>query len=179
MLRDLGAPIVDADAVAREVVEPGTPALAEIVARWGPRVLGPDGRLDRKRLGAIAFADPAERRALEAITHPRIAAASQQRIAAHAAAGAPVVVYEAALLVERGLHRGMDALIVVSASPAAQKQRLMARDGLSAAEADARLAAQLPLADKLAAADHVVDNSGSIDETRRRVEDIWREILER
>lgn len=176
MLRALGAPVVDADAIAREVVEPGQPALAEIVGRWGPGVLGPDGRLDRKRLAAIVFADPDERRALEAITHPRIAERSRARIAEFAARGAPAVVYEAALIVENKLYEWMDALIVVAVPPDVQRARLMARDGITAAEADARIAAQLPLADKVAVATYVVDNSGSVDDTRAQVERIWEEV---
>ena len=176
MLRQLGAPIVDADQLAREVVEPGTPALSEIVARWGEDVLDADGRLDRKRLGDIVFKDPEARRALEAITHPRIAAAGQQAIAKHAAAGAEVVVYEAALIVENKLHSWMDALIVVSVSPKVQLQRLMARDGISADDAQARIDAQLPLVDKVAVADYVIDNSGPLSHTREHVAQMWDEI---
>jgi dephospho-CoA kinase len=178
ILRELGAPIVDADQVAREIVEHGTPALAEIVARWGEGVLDGDGRLDRKALGDIVFGDDEQRKALNAITHPRIAMASQQKLAELAATGAPAIVYEAALIVENGLHTGgwMDALIVVSVSPEVQRERLMRRDRLSAADADARLAAQLPLADKVAAADYVIDNSGSIEETRAQVEATWSQI---
>jgi dephospho-CoA kinase len=173
MLRALGAEVVDADAVAREVVEPGTPALAELRARFGQDILDGDGRLDRKRLGARVFSDPEARAAVNAITHPRIAAESQRRIAAAAAAGADVVVYEAALIVENQLHRGMDALIVVAVPEPVQLSRLMARDGLDEAAARERLAAQLPLADKVAAADHVIDNSGSLDTTRAQVADLW------
>ena len=133
MLRDLGAPIVDADAVAREVVEPGSPALAEIVERWGESVLNADGRLDRKKLGDIVFGDDEARRALNAITHPRIAAASQRGIADLAAAGAAAIVYEAALIVENQLHKGMDALVVVSVPKEVQLQRLVERDGIGKA----------------------------------------------
>ncbi len=176
MLRDLGAPVVDADQVAREVVEPGTPALANIVERWGETVLDANGYLDRKKLGDLVFGDDEARLALNAITHPRIAAASQQRIADLAAAGAEVIVYEAALIVENHLHKGMDALVVVSVPPKVQLQRLVERDGIGTAEAEARLDAQLPLADKVAVADHVVDNSGAIEDTRRQVEAIWTEI---
>lgn len=114
MLRALGAPIVDADLLAREVVEPGTPALAEIEARFGAEVLGPDGRLDRKRLGERVFADPGARAALNAITHPRIAQASAAALAELATAGHKVAFYEAALLVENRLHERLGGLIVVS-----------------------------------------------------------------
>jgi dephospho-CoA kinase len=176
MLRELGAPIVDADEVARRVVEPGTPALAEIAARFGADVIGVDGRLDRKRLGERVFGDPAARVELERITHPRIAAAAQQEIAAHAAAGAAVVIYDAALIVENGLHRALHGLIVVSVPRDVQKRRLMARDGIDEAAAEARIAAQLPLEDKLRVATHVVDNGGTIAGTRAQVERIWAEL---
>ncbi len=176
ILRELGAPIVDADQVARDVVEPGTPALEEIVARFGPEVVDADGRLERKRLGDIVFADDDARAALNAIIHPRIAAASQQRIAALAAAGEPIVVYEAALIVENKLTSWMEALIVVSVSRGVQVPRLMARDGIDAIAAEARLAAQLPLEDKVAVADYVVDNSGTLEQTRAQVERLWARI---
>src|SRR5262245_2443565 len=107
MLRDLGAPVVDADEVARQVVAPGMPALAEIPAQLGDTVIGADGTLSRKRLADIIFADPQARAALNAITHPRIREATQAAIAEHAARGAPVVVYEATLIVENQLNRWM------------------------------------------------------------------------
>jgi dephospho-CoA kinase len=176
MLRELGAPVVDADVLAREVVEPGRPAYEDIVREFGAGVLAPDGAIDRKALGARVFGDAAARARLNAITHPRIAQAAQEAVARHAAAGAPVVIYEAALIVENGLHRALDGLIVVSVPAEVQVARTMARDGLDEAAARARLAAQLPLADKLAVASHVVDNSGSPAETRAQVERIWREL---
>ncbi len=159
-LRRIGAAVVDADQLARQVVEPGQPALAELAARFGAEMLLPDGSLDRKRLGAVVFADAAARRDLERITHPRIAAAGQAAIAGHAAAGAAIVLYEAPLIVENGLHRGLDALIVVAVPLEVQRQRLMARDGSTAEAAEARIAAQLPLAKKLEVATWVVDNAG-------------------
>ncbi|HKA88269.1 MAG TPA: dephospho-CoA kinase [Haliangiales bacterium] len=176
MLAELGAPVVDADALARRVVEPGQPAFDDIVAEYGRDVLLPDGAIDRKKLADIVFGDDARRRRLNAITHPRIAAASRAEVAAHAAAGANVVIYEAALLVENGIHRTLDGLIVVACSPEEQLRRLMARDGLDEAAARARIAAQLPLAEKLAAATFVVDTSGPFDDTRRQVERVWRTL---
>jgi len=158
MLAESGAAIVDADLLARQVVEPGQPALAELVARFGTGILTPDGVLDRKRLGAIAFSDPVARADLNRITHPRIAAASAAAIATWADAGASVVFYEAALLVENRTHLGMAALLVVAASEAVQLQRLMNRDGIDEAAARARIASQAPLADKLAAATWVIQN---------------------
>lgn len=176
MLRELGAPVIDADLLAREVVAPGSDGLAAIVERFGPTVLDASGALDRKRMAERVFADADARAALNAITHPRIAAAGQREIARLAAEGAPVCVYEAALIVENGLQAWMHALIVVAVPPEVQRARLMERDGIDAAAAEARLAAQLPLADKVAVADYVVDNSGSVHETRAQVERIWDEV---
>jgi dephospho-CoA kinase len=159
-LRARGAAVVDADELARRVVEPGQPALAELTTYFGTSILTDDGRLDRKALGARVFADPVARARLGQITHPRIAALSQQEIARHGAAGAGVVFYEAALLIENKLHTSLAATVVVAAEPAVQRARMASRDGLSPAEADARLAAQLPLADKRAVATWVIDNDG-------------------
>lgn len=176
-LQELGAPIVDADQVARQVVEPGTPALAEIAGAW-PEVVDAGGRLDRKKLGDIVFADPDARRRLEQITHPRIAAASQKEVAAHAARGEPVVIYEAALIVENRLYTWMDGLIVVSAPEQVQIQRLMERDGIDREAARARIAAQLPLAKKRDVATWIIENDGSLEETRARTREVWRRISE-
>ena len=176
MLRALGAPVVDADRLARQVVEPGSPALAEIATRFGADVLDSEGRLDRPRMAARVFSDPGARAELEAITHPRIAAASGEAFAALAAEGHRVAFYEAPLLVERRLHEGMAGVIVVAVPEEVQIARLTARDGLDEAAARARIAAQLPLADKIAVARWVVDNSGSLEHTRAQVEAIWREI---
>jgi dephospho-CoA kinase len=178
MLRELGAPVVDADLVARQVVEPGTPALAEIVGRFGREVVDADGRLDRKRLADEVFGDLAARRDLNAITHPRIAAASAAALADLASGGAPVAIYEAALLVENRAHEQLDGLIVVAVPEAMQLARLCARDGIDEVAARARLAAQLPLADKVAVADWVIDNAGMLDETRAQVADVWRRVQE-
>lgn len=178
LLRDLGAQIVDADEIAREVVLPGTPALEELVARFGDAVLGEDGSLDRKQLGALVFRDPGARADLNAITHPRIAAASKARIVALVDKGADPVIYEAALLVENRAHEWLDALIVVSVPPEVQVARLMARDNISEREARERLGAQLPLAAKVAVADYVIENSGTLEQTRNRVTELWLQLRE-
>ena len=175
-LRDRGAVVVDADAIAREVVEPGQPALADLVARFGPDVVGADGRLDRTRLGAIVFADPDARTAINAITHPRIVARSTERFRAAGDAGAGVVFYEAALLVETGRHEELDGLIVVIASPAVQERRLIERDGHAPAAARSRIAAQLPAAAKRAAATWVIENDGELAALDRRVDEVVGEI---
>jgi dephospho-CoA kinase len=169
LLTQRGAAIVDADRLARQVVEPGQPALAELVARFGAAILTTDGQLDRKRLAAIAFNDKAARADLGKITHPRIAAASAAAIATWADAGANVVFYEAPLLVENRAHAGLAGLIVVAAPPEIQHTRLMARDGMTADEASARIAAQLPLADKVAVATWVIENTGDRDALERAV----------
>jgi dephospho-CoA kinase len=179
MLRELGAPIVDADLLARAVVEPGTPALAEIANRFGPDVLDADGRLDRKRLATRVFADDVARAQLNAITHPRIAEASRAAMGTMGGQGHPVALYEAALLVENRVHLGLDGLIVVAVSEDEQIARLSRRDRIDADAARARLAAQLPLAAKIAVADWVIDNGGSTEDTRAQVERVWREVKAR
>jgi dephospho-CoA kinase len=171
-LRDRGAVVVDADVIAREVVEPGQPALAALVERFGAGVLGADGRLDRGRLAAIVFADPEARAAINAITHPRIIARSTERFRDAAAAGAGVVFYEAALLVETGRHQELDGLVVVLASPAVQERRLIDRDGHTPEAARARIAAQLPAAAKRAAATWVIENDGELAALDRRVDEV-------
>jgi dephospho-CoA kinase len=177
MLRELGAEVVDADQVAREVVEPGRPAFDDVVRAFGREVLGPDGHIDRKKLGAIVFADAEKRRALNAITHPRIAAATAEKLAALAQAGAKVAIYEAALLVENGVHKGLGGLIVVAADEDKQVARVVARDGLTEDEARARIAAQMPLAEKVRAATWVVDTNGTHEDTREQVQRLWRELV--
>jgi dephospho-CoA kinase len=176
LLVERGAVVIDADQLARQVVEPGQPALAELVVRFGPTILAPDGQLDRKRLAAIAFGDPVARADLGRITHPRIAAASQQAIATWADAGANVVFYEAALLVENRSLGWLAGLIVVSAPPEVQEARLVERDGLSVDDARARIAAQAPLADKLAVATWVIENRGDRDALVREVDRVVADI---
>jgi dephospho-CoA kinase len=164
-----GIPVVDADQLARDVVRTGEPALREIAARFGEAVLLADGSLDRKALGARVFQNPAERAALNAIVHPRIAEASAAKMAALAEVGHEVAVYEAALLVENGLAESFDGLIVVVAPEEEQLARLVLRDGMSEAEARARLAAQLPAAEKAKRATHLLDNGGSLADLEAQV----------
>jgi dephospho-CoA kinase len=176
MLAERGAAVIDADQLARKVVEPGQPALAELVARFGAAILTADGQLDRKRLAAIAFADEGARADLNRITHPRIAAASAQAIAAWADAGANVVFYEAALLVENRTYTGLAGLIVVSTPEDTQVSRMMVRDGLTADEARARIAAQLPLEQKVAVATWVIENTGDLDALGREVDRLVKDV---
>ncbi|RYZ42803.1 MAG: dephospho-CoA kinase [Myxococcaceae bacterium] len=176
MLRELGARVLDADVIAREVVEPGTPGLQRISERF-PGVVGPDGRLDRVKLGTHIFADPAERAALNAIVHPQVRAAFLDKLQALEAEGITHAVYDVPLLIETGLHSAMEGVAVVWVPRDVQKARLMTRDGLDAQAAEARLAAQLSLDDKRAHATWVIDNSGAPESTRPQVEAVWRAML--
>ncbi|MEQ1503226.1 MAG: dephospho-CoA kinase [Myxococcota bacterium] len=178
-LRERGVPVIDADLVAREVVEPGTPGLAQVVAAFGPTALGTDGRLDRAAMRARIAADPDDRRRLEAITHPEIRRVTAERLIACAAAGAPAAVVEAALLVETGGYRMYPVLIVVSCGPAVQLARVRARDGVDEAQARAIVATQLPLADKERVATHVIRNDGTLDALRTEVDRVWDAITPR
>jgi dephospho-CoA kinase len=175
----LGVPVVDADKLARDAVAPGSQGLSEIVATFGPDVLLADGSLDRKALGARVFADSSLRARLNAITHPRIAQLGAQQIAEHGRSGASYVLYEAALIVENNLQRAMQGLVVVSVDPIVQLARLRKRDGLSQAEAEARVAAQMPLEKKLEVADFVIDNSGEPEVVTERVHEVHGLILAR
>jgi dephospho-CoA kinase len=173
MFSALGAEVIDADQLAREVVEPGQPALAEIVAAFGPQMLQPDGRLDRARLGAVVFADADARQKLDAITHPRIRERIRQEVEARA--GRPgLLILDIPLLYESGREGTVEKVMVVWVDRATQVQRLVARDGLSLEQAEQRLAAQLPLDEKRSRADEVIDNSGPPDRTRRQVEALYR-----
>ena len=169
ILRRLDVPVVDADDIARRIAEPGSDVLERIRAEFGDRVLDADGRLDRPALARIVFSDPVRRRRLEAITHPAIVARSAELLSDHVQHGHAVVVYEAPLLVETGRYRDFALLIVVTARPETQLARLMARDGLDEAEARDRLAAQLPMEDKVAVADLVIDNDGDLESLERAV----------
>jgi len=180
MFRELGAPVIDADVISREVVEPGRPALAEIAAAFGPSVLLPDGRLDRGALGRMVFGDDVARGRLEAIVHPHVFAAEQERLEALRAQGRhPWAIVDAALLIEAGTYRRKDAVILVYVDESTQLARLQARDGLSRREALQRLAAQMPLKKKRRYADYIIDNGGDLDETRRQVQGVWAELKSR
>jgi dephospho-CoA kinase len=173
----LGMPVIDADLLAREVVAPGGDALRELAAAFGTEILSADGSLDRKALGARVFGAPAALAKLNAITHPRIGMLSATRVREALASGAPYVLYEAALIVENNLHRTMGALVVVSVSPDVQRARLMAREGLSADDAELRLRSQAPLEAKLKAATYVIDNSGPPEALPARVSAVHLALL--
>ncbi|MES2637988.1 MAG: dephospho-CoA kinase [Myxococcota bacterium] len=175
LLRAQGVPVLDLDRVARDVVAPGEPALTEIAALWPAVVV--DSALDRKALGAVIVADPAAKRALETITHPRIWERMERWLAEQEAAGAPVAVVEAALMVETGSYTRYDKLLVVSCAPEVQRARLASREGYDAATVERWLAAQMPLAAKEAVADVVIHNDTSPEALAARTAAAWREIL--
>jgi dephospho-CoA kinase len=168
-----GAIIIDADVLAREVVEPGTPALAAIIDRFGPQVLS-DGQLDRTRLAQIVFADPLARRDLERIVHPavRARAADLERAAGRAA----VVVHVIPLLVETGQQEDFDLVVTVDVDHETQIKRLIARNGYTRAEAESRIAAQASREDRRIAADVVLDNTGSVPQLREQIDALWAEL---
>ena len=163
MLEARGIPVVDADAVARDVVAPGTEGAEAVRARFGDAVMAPDGGVLRAALASRVYPVAEERAALNAILHPRIAAESARRLQALGAQGHPFAVYDAALLVETGSWRAMEALMVVSCAPAGQRARLLARNGGDSSDADARIAAPLPLAEKERVATWVLRNDGTVD----------------
>jgi len=178
MFRALGCVIIDADLLAREVVEPGQPAYREIVEAFGPGVLQPDGGLDRKALGAVVFADSARRRRLEAITHPRIRERFAARLAELAGQGFDgIVIFDAPVMIESGNYRTMDRLVVVTSDEASQVARQQARDVLGEAGARRRIESQMPLAEKARLADYVVDNSGDLAATEAQVREVHRALL--
>ncbi len=172
-----GAAIIDADVIAREVVAPGTPGLAAVVDAFGPSVLRPDGALDRERLGRLVFADPPARERLNAIVHPLVRQETARRFA-EAPDGA-VVVNDVPLLVETGLAASYDVVVVVTAEPGTQVRRLVERRGMIEEDARARIAAQAPLADKVAVADHVVHNEGDLADLEAQVDALWQWLRQR
>jgi dephospho-CoA kinase len=176
-----GAVIIDADVAAREVVAPGTPGLAQVAAAFGAEVLGPDGTLDRERLGAMVFRDPALRAKLNAIVHPLVREwmGAAERAAADAAHGGLIVVHDVPLLAESGLADGFDLVIVVDVPPELQVERLVSERGMTHHQARARMAAQASRDQRLAIADLVIDNSGSLDDLDRRVAEVWADLQRR
>lgn len=177
LLAEHGAVVVDADALAREAVEPGTPGLAAVVAEFGTEVLAEDGSLDRARLGGIVFADPARREALEAIVHPYVGRRSAELMAA--APPDAVVVYDVPLLVEKRLQGHYDVVVVVDVGEETQIRRLLAAREMTETEVRARITAQASRAERLAVADVVVDNEGDLDSLRARVDEVWKELRAR
>jgi dephospho-CoA kinase len=177
MFRELGAVIIDADQVARLVVEPGQPAWKEIVERFGKEVLNPDGTINRSRLGEIVFRDEEKREELNRITHPRIIERIKEIIEKYRKEGAKIVIIEAALIVEKGgMKPIIDDLIVVTADEETQMRRLTQMVGLSQEDALLRIKSQMPTSEKIKHATYVIDNSGGLEETREQVKKVWEMI---
>jgi len=179
MFRALGCVILDADILAREVVEPGQPAYGQIVAQFGRGVLQADGTLDRKAVAERVFVEPAERQRLEAIVHPAIRARLTTQLADLVARGYDgIVIFDAPVMIESGNYRSVDRLVVVTADDAAQMSRQLARDATTAEAARRRIASQLPLADKVKLADYVIDNGGSLAATEAQVRAVHQALLD-
>ncbi|MFD8379422.1 dephospho-CoA kinase [Streptomyces sp. NPDC059679] len=177
MLSSYGAVLIDSDRIAREVVEPGTPGLAAVVAEFGPGLLTPDGALDRPKLGGIVFSDPERLRALNAIVHPLVRARSAEL---EAAAGPDaIVVHDVPLLAENGLAPLYDMVMVVDAAPGTQLDRLVRLRGMTEDEARARMAAQATRDERLAVADVVIDNDGPLEALEPQVRKVWADLVER
>ncbi|MYZ35932.1 MULTISPECIES: dephospho-CoA kinase [unclassified Streptomyces] len=177
LLTGYGAVLIDSDRIAREVVEPGTPGLAAVVAEFGPEVLTADGRLDRPKLGAIVFADQDRLRALNAIVHPLVRARSAE-LESEAGPDA-IVVHDVPLLVENGMTGLFDLVVVVDASPETQLDRLVRKRGMAESEARDRMAAQATREERRAVADVVIDNDGPLERLEPRVREVWKELTER
>ncbi len=176
-----GAVVIDADVAAREVVAPGTPGLARVAETFGAGVLRPDGALDRERLGALVFRDAALRAKLNAIVHPLVAEwmAAAESAASGAAHGDPIVVHDVPLLAENGRAGDFDVVVVVDVPPQLQVERLVSQRGFAPDQARARMAAQASREQRLAVADLVIDNSGSLDDLDRRVAEVWADLRRR
>jgi dephospho-CoA kinase len=176
ILRRLGAAIVNADDLSREVVQPGQQCWKDIVNTFGADVLNPDQTIDRQKLRKIIFNDPQDRQKLEAIIHPRVRALAEQRIREHGAAGYEIVVYEVPLLFEVNIHHWLRPVILVASDVATQKKRLQERDQLTEPEAAKHIAAQMSLEEKRRLADYVIENDGSLADLERQVQKILEEI---
>jgi dephospho-CoA kinase len=177
MLEDLGAPIIDYDVIAREIVKPGKPAWKDIVACFGERVLKEDREIDRKKLSDIVFRDAGKRKQLEGFTHPRIIEEAARRADAIAAEKPNAVIQVAVpLLIEINMQDKFHKVLLVYAPREIQIERLIKRDGITREAAESILKAQLPIDDKLKYADFVIHNEGTLEETRRQVEEVWEEL---
>ena len=177
ILRGLGAYIIDADKIARQVVEPEKPAWFEIVKFFGRDIINKDKTINRKRLGEIIFNDPVKKRKLEEIVHPKVIEEENRLVKEYGRKNPNgIVIIDAALLIEAGSHKRVDKLIVVYADKETQFKRLSERDRLSRADAEKRTASQLPLDKKVKMADFVIDNSKGIEETRRQTIDIFNKL---
>lgn len=178
-LREHGVPVIDADQLAREAVAPGSEALAAIERLFGSEVIASDGTLDRKRVASIVFGDDEKRRALNAIVHPQVSRLTLEAASQLREAGAQLACYEAALIVENGVADAFRPLVVVSVPEHLQVERTVKRDGVTPDEALARIRAQISPAERIAAADYVIENAGSLDDLKRRTDEVLAAIRAR
>jgi len=176
MLRELGANVIDADAIARDIVRPGMPAYEEIIEYFGDGVLDETGNLDREKLGAIVFSDDEKRRRLESLTHPRVYQEMLRQTHELIDRGIEIAVMDVPLLFESGAESWLNPVILVYAPEDVQLERLMKRDECDEEQARARISSQMPIEEKKEKADYVIDNSGSPDDTRAQVESLWKKI---
>ncbi|HVH07283.1 MAG TPA: dephospho-CoA kinase [Myxococcota bacterium] len=183
MLAELGARVIDSDAIVHELQAPGMPLLAELAAEFGPGILRADGSLDRAALGDRVFRDETARKRLNAIVHPAVGRESAKRLAEALASGVPLVVLDIPLLFETRAHGtaskanlGIETIVVVWAPRALQIERQLARNGYGRDEAERRVDAQIPIDEKRAQAHHVIDNSGSLEDTQRQVRELYAEL---
>ncbi len=176
MLRQLGANIIDADELAREIVQPGQETWQDMVTAFGTEILRGDKTIDREKLRKIVFKDEKARKRLETITHPRIRTLAQQRIRKLAAEGAEVIIYEAPLLFENQVHLWLRPVILVACDLATQKQRLRERDGLSEEEIQQHLKAQMTVVEKRQLADFIIENTGDLETLKKQVKEVWGKI---
>ncbi len=177
ILGDLGVPVIDADVIAREVVAPGSAALGRIVDAFGEEVLSDDKSLNRARLGEIVFSDASKKKILEGILHPEIIAEQDRRLKNIESEGnTPIAVVDAAVMIESGSWKRFDLIVVVDCDESQQISRLCRRNGMREEEAMRRIEAQMPLSEKVKYADHVIDNRGSMDDTRKQVEELIKSL---
>ncbi len=176
MLRERGIPVIDADVIAREVVEPGKPAYEAIVKHFGRDILLPGGEINRKLLGDVVFSDETERQKLNAIVHPEVRRVMREQAKQAEREGAPIVFMDIPLLYESKLQHLVDKIVVVYAPAAMQLTRMMERDELDEEQANKRLRAQLPIEQKKLDADYVIDNTGTREETEKQVEELLAEL---
>lgn len=173
----LGVPTIDADVLARDAVAPGSAAFEAVKARFGPAVLDARGGLDRRKLGDVVFADAEARKELEKIIHPGVVEAIERWFSSLDAQNHPFAIADVPLLYEAGRDKDYDAVIVTACEPATQIRRVVARDGISEAEARQRIAAQLPLADKVARADYVIKTDGLVANTNAQVHEVYKRLM--
>jgi len=178
MLGDCGAVVVGADDLSRQAVAPGSDALTALVDHFGRQILDASGGLDRAALAALVFSDPVARADVNRITHPVIAHLADEKLHSLRAAGHSLIVYEAPLLFEASAESRVDQVLVVTLDPEIQIDRLVNRDGISREEALARIEAQMPLAEKISRADYVIDNAGSVVETKAQAEKLYHYLLQ-